>query len=260
MRLRWDGRGGRPRTALLAPLALFLLTGCATKRDVRDLRDEIIALRAHQDSTMAALQRQSRAVSDSVAATGDVLMRMRGDFVNALAQLEQQHLQIQELTGQSQRRLSELREQMAERNARMTAPIPTDSTGAAVAAAAGGEAADLYASARENLERGATSTARMAFEQIVQQYPDDPLAADAQLGLAETYYQDQDPERAMRELERVVEMFPGSPRAPTALYRAGVIAQERGNTQKAREYFRRVVAGYPKSDEARMAAEQLRPR
>ncbi len=253
---RIDSRIARPRArAALALLALAPLAGCATKRDVRDLRDEIVRLRAHQDSTAAALRMESRALGDSIRGITDLLMRLRGDLGNELAQLEQQHLQIQELTGQSQRRLSELQDQMTQRLTRLTAPAPD--SGAATPEAAG-EVEQLYRIGSDNLQRGATGTARRAFEEIVQQHQDSPLAPDAQVGLAETYYADKDYDRAMRELERVVEMFPNSERAPAALYRAGVIAREQGNIQKARAYFRRVVAGYPKSDAAKQAAEELR--
>ncbi len=251
----------RTRTALLALLAFVPLGACATKRDVRDLRGEIVELRRQQDSLLSVVQRQNRALADTAAVTLDAISRLRGDLGNQLSQMEQEHLQIQELTGQSQRRVQELREQIAERNVRMAAPGGVDTTAGAPAPA--GAATDssgveqLYAAAQANLERGATGTARAAFQQIVQDHPDSPRAPDAQFGIAETYYRDGDFENALHALEQVVEMFPGSARAPGALYRAGVIAQERGNNQRARDYFRRVVAGWPKSDEARMATEAL---
>ncbi len=250
-------RGLRAHPALLV-LAFMPLAGCATKRDVRDLRDEIIALRAHQDSLMFRLQRQNDQLSDSLGLLGDVLLRIRGDFANELAQLEQQHVQIQELTGQSQRRISEFREQISERSARMLTPVDSLTDSTAAGPAASGDVEELYRIGSDNLQRGASSTARMAFEQILKQDPNGPRGADAQFGLAETYYLDKDYAQALQELEHLVEMYPNSERAPQALYRAGVIAEEQGNVPQARKYFQRVVAGYPKSDEARKASDELR--
>jgi tol-pal system protein YbgF len=251
----WVGKAGR--ACLLA--ALVPIAGCATKRDVRDLEEQIAQMRARQDSLLRVIEQQDRAVLDSVGALRDAVISVRGDIGNELAQMEQQHVQIMELTGESQRALTQVRQSIASRAAQLQQP--EDTTGGAATTSANGDSsqvAQLYQIGMDNLGRGATSTARQAFQQIVRDHQDSPLAPDAQFALAETYYRDKQYDQAMRELERVVEMFPGSARAPAALYRAGVIAEEQGNVSKAREYFRRVIAGYPKSDEAKRASEELR--
>ncbi|MGH7476353.1 MAG: tetratricopeptide repeat protein [Longimicrobiales bacterium] len=242
------------RTAVIVVLAVAS-SGCATKRDVRDLRDAIVRANAKQDSVLFAVQRQNRALLDSIADTRDLLRQFRGDVGNRFTQIEEQLVQVQELTGQSQRRLAELREQIAESRTQFAEPPPTEGT---PAAEGGGDVEELYQIGMENLQRGAAGTARAAFEEIVAAHQGHPRAPDAQYGLGEAYYQAGDGERALREFERVVELFPSAPAAPRALYRAGVIAAERGNNSRAREYFTRVMRGYPNSDEARSAAAELR--
>jgi tol-pal system protein YbgF len=116
----------------------------------------------------------------------------------------------------------------------------------------------LYRLGREQLQRGAATTARKAFEQLLHDHPGDDRAPDAQFSLAETYVIEKQYDRALAEFGRVVELFPSSSQAPTALYRAGVISEDRGSVTKAREYYSRVSARYPKSDEARLAADKLR--
>lgn len=245
------------RTPRLLALALIvpLFAGCATKRDLRDLRAEMVALQLRQDSLFQVVQRQNAQLMDSISGNRVIVLDARGDLARQLLAMEDQLVQIQELTGQSQRRINELRNQMESRAGELEQP----GAGGAMPAApppSGNDPEQLYQLGRSQLERGNARTARQAFEMVVSGHATHRLAADAQFGVAESWVQE-DPARALREFERVQELFPSSPRAPAALYRAGVIARDRNDTAKAREYFQRVVRGYPGSEEARAASEAL---
>lgn len=245
----------------LALLAGAAAPACATKHDVRDLQAQLVAMQARQDSLYRQLQRQNREVLDSLRGTGEMLVRVRGDLGHQLLNIEQQMVQVQELTGQSQRRLQELNTNLQQSRENLAAQPPTDSAAPGAAPGGqpdvgGGSAAELYALGRAQLQNGATSTARMAFQQLIRTFPDDTLAAAAQMGLAETYVRE-DPDRAIRELDRVVELHPSSPRAPAALLRAAALLQDRGNVTRAREYLQRILARYPASPEASQARRRL---
>lgn len=250
--------------ASLALLAGAAASGCATKHDVRDLEAQILTLQAHQDSVARMMQRQNRELLDSVRATTDLLVRVRGDLGHQLLNLEQQLVQVQELTGQGQRRLQELNQQL-EQSRQALSGTPAGDTGAARPpdggagpGASGGPttAADLYALAQTQLRNGANQTARMAFQQLLRGFPGDTLAPAAQLGIAESY-SGEDPDRALREFDRVVELYPSSTRAPTALLEAASLQEDRGNVARAREYLRRILARYPRSPEAAQARRRL---
>ena len=245
--------GRTPRLLALALLLPVLLAGCATKRDLRELRAEVVALQLRQDSLFQVLERQNTLLMDSVSGNRELILNARGDLARQLLAMEDQLVQIQELTGQSQRRINDLRRQMESRADQLEEPAaPTAGT----PATGGGDPEQLYQLGRQHLERGNMSTARQAFEAVLTGHATHRLAPDAQFGIAESYVQ-ADAARALREFERVQELFPSSPRAPAALYRAGVIARDRNETAKAREYFQRVVRGYPGSEEARAASEAL---
>jgi TolA-binding protein len=259
-----------PRLQALAAVALLVgatAPGCATKHDVRDLEEQILALRAHQDSVARLTQRQNRELLDSLRATTDLLVRVRGDLGHQLINLEQQLVQVQELTGQGQRRLQELNQQLEQNRAALgSAPATADTAGGALAPTPAGpapggsggptSAAELYALAQTQRQNGAASTARMAFQQLIRSFPGDTLAPAAQLGIAETYVSE-DPTRALREFDRVVELYPSSPRAPAALLEAAEVLRDRGNVTRAREYLRRILARYPRSPEAAQARRRL---
>ena len=96
------------RARLLSVLVLVPLLGaCATKRDLRDLRTEMEAMRASQDALLREIARQNEMLMDSVSVKD---VRLRGDIMNRLLQMERQLVQIQELTGQGQQRLAEMYE------------------------------------------------------------------------------------------------------------------------------------------------------
>src|SRR5690606_29951396 len=99
---------------------------------------------------------------------------------------------------------------------------PGDS-GATAQAGSGADPEQLYRVGMDQLQRGNASVARRAFETIVRDHPTHERAPDAQLQLAETYYQERNYDRAFQALDRVLEMFASSPAAPRALYRAGII-------------------------------------
>lgn len=232
-----------------APLLLCaLLAGCATKRDLRDLQDEVASMRNSQEAILREIQRQNAMLLDSV---GTQTQRLRGDLGNQLVQIERQLVQIQELTGQGQRRLSEMREQMRAREEALVSGGSVDGGASAVSPE------ELYNTSLAAFRRGSFSTARTGFEEFLRAYPQHALAAEAQFHVGESYAESRDLPRALEAYGRVLERYPQSPRAPSALFRAGTIELERGNRDAARTMFNQLVTAYPRSPEAPQAREQL---
>lgn len=236
---------------LLALLcALAVLGGCATKRDLKDLRAEMQATREQQEALLREIQRQTAAILDSLNVQE---VRLRGDLTNQLVQMERQLLQIQELTGQGQQQLADLRRTIREREEAVRAMEVGDSPPAGAA----GNPDELFETARSALERGSLTAARAGFEEFVRVFPQHARAAEAQLGVAQTY-EEEDPARALEAYGRVLELYPNSPQAPTALYRAALLEIERDNEDRARSMLSQVTAAYPRSPEAELAREELR--
>src|SRR5207249_1842950 len=118
--------GSRRRRALSRHVAfvlsLGLAAGCALKGDVRKVELQVAALKA--DAARADADRAAQidsvlkllaAVQQAVAAQQAYLVQFRGDVRTDLVGVQQQLVTVQELTGQSQQRLSELRARIEER-------------------------------------------------------------------------------------------------------------------------------------------------
>ncbi len=260
-------------TRCLAPVALTLVTGAcfATRSDVRILQDDVAQVRAatlRADSARAAqlaeLAAALRAVTDSVRAANERGSRFQANAQGDLRSIQEQLLQIQELTGASASRITDLRRELEERNAQTApspvAPMPGDTTRPPQTAAqpAGPGPATLYKLAVDQMNRGSHSTARTGFQDLLAQYPTSDLAPDAQYYIGETLQAEGNPAAADSVFTLVVEKYPSAPRAATALYKHGLFLQREKRDREARQVFQSVIDKYPRSDEAALAREQLR--
>jgi tol-pal system protein YbgF len=250
--------------------AAVLAAGCATKGSVRRVETQVAVLRAEtarQDSARAAelarIIRLQQQTLDSLAAAGQSLRTVDTRLGNELLEVQRQLLAIQELTGQSQARLTRLQTQLDTRAAaaEVLGPRPADSARAAdtSAAPAPGPAASadqMYQTALQQFRRGSLIIARRAFLDFLGAYPAHPLVPDAVYYVAETF-ETAAPDSAVARYREVVSRFPQSRRAPAALYKTGLIAERRGDATGARAAYQRVIDQYPRSEEADLARGRL---
>jgi tol-pal system protein YbgF len=193
--------------------------------------------------------------------------------------MNQQLLQIQELTGQSQRRLQELRSSLEARQ-QDVAPVtpsqtpatpPRDSAASAApagqnpspAAPAGAPSGSpgpnqLFQSSLDQLRRGSPASARRGFEELLRLYPTSDVAGEAQFYIGEAFAAEGNTAAADTAYATVVTKFGQSARAPTALYKRALLLQQRGNIALARTALNDLVRRYPRSDEAQLARDRLR--
>src|SRR6059058_6027424 len=252
----------RLRPTLL--LALGLAAGCALKGDVRKVELQVEALRAERARAEAeraaqvdSLRALLVAVQQALAAQQAYLVQMRGDVRTDLVAVQQQLVQVQELTGQSQQRLSELRARIEERAQQPVPPLDTTGRPAGPSGGPGGPGPDqMYDLSLQQFRRGSLATARLGFREFLRIFPKHEHAADALFYVGETWASES-ADSAAGVYQQVVKTHPNSPRAPAALYKLGLLAEQRGDKAAARTYYARVIAGYPRSDEANLARDKL---
>jgi tol-pal system protein YbgF len=248
-------------TTLALALATVALGGCALRSDVRRLEDQLTtmqddtdrrdSLRAAQLTQLIALQQRA---SDSLAAIETALQAFRGETLGQLYDVQKQLLQVQELAGQSTRRLNELRGDLDARGQQL---------GGAGAPAGGGapagtpSAAQMYEASLQQLRRGSTATARAGFRQFLQQYPTAAEAPDALYFIGESFATES-PDSATAYYTQVADRYPASTRSASALYRLGAMAEVARDTAAARGYYQRLIAKYPTSNEAALARDRLK--
>ena len=245
----------------LAALTLLVLTasGCATKGDVRDLQTEIRDLTESQQVVVAELERQRRITADTLRTQRDQLVDFQGTVMQSLRRILTQLETLQELTGQNQRTIAQMRDQLVSLQQRVRG-------GGAVTGGPplGGErpadqsAEEMYSAAMESFTRGTTRAAEVGFRTFIETYPRHELTPLAHFNLGDTYAQDGRYEDAIAEFAKIPERFPGSNRVPDALYRIGRIhLDELDQPDEGRRHLERVVNSYPESPAAQLARRLL---
>jgi tol-pal system protein YbgF len=233
--------------------------------------------RARADSQTATKIDSVRAllsvVAEKLVAQQAYLVQLRGDMKTELLGVQQQLVAVQELTGQSQQRLTELRGRLEEQ-ARQPVPTLDTTTRAGPGAGAPGTPGapgvpvgpsgnpagpgpdQMYDLSLQQFRSGRLTTARIGFREFLRVFPTHERAADALFFVGETFGAE-NADSAAALYQQVVKSHPNSARAPAALYKLGLLAERRGDKAAARTYYARVIAGYPRSDEANLARDKL---
>src|SRR5438552_11958019 len=108
---------------------------------------------------------------------------MRGDVRTDLVAVQQQLVQVQELTGQSQQRLSELRARIEERAQQPVPPLDTTGRPAGPSGGPGGPGPDqLYDLSLQQFRRGSLATARLGFREFLRLYPTHERSEERRVG------------------------------------------------------------------------------
>jgi len=247
--------------------------GCfATRGDVVKLQNTVFAMQeasrlqqAASDSAHRAqmvqlarqVTREVGALSDTLRIVSELLRRFQGDVSLWSHSVDEQLLALQELTGQSQKRLQELKAEMEAREAQFAVP-PTGAPAGTATAPAVTPPNQLFQLARQQLQGGATGAARAAFEEFLTQYPAHELAGEAQMWIAESYDFDGNKVAADSAYALVVQKYAGSPAASRSLYKRALLLRDAGRVAEARALLQQIVERYPRSNEFLLAQDLLR--
>jgi tol-pal system protein YbgF len=253
---------------MLAPLSAVLAastTAClASKGDVRVLQDELRALRssiaqadtARRAQTDTAFMLITRA-NDSLRIFSTRFAAFQANVTGGMYDMNRQLLQIQELSGQGQRRLQELRASMEARNDAMNA-VPASATPDTTKPVAGPGPAQLFQIAFDQMQRGSFGVARSGFQELMDKYPTFEEVPSAQLYIGQSFAEEKNAAAADSVYQLVVAKYPQSKAAPTALYKYALSLIAQKKTAPARGALNRIVKEYPNSDEASLARDLLR--
>jgi tol-pal system protein YbgF len=255
--------------AFSALAATVVLGGCATKGDIRalqtEVRQELRAQAARQDSLLVMLRREASSTQDTLRTQSDQLFDFRGDITRLLQTLAQGQARLEAIVGENQRGIAAMRGQGVG-TARPLGPL-TDTasvrpsggneTIAGVGGGGGGNADQLYQVARDQHQRGSLSAAQEAYGQFLREYPRDPRAADAQFFLGDLLSAQDRPDDALEAFQAIGTRYPTSQRVPDALFRIARLQVDMGDEDDARATLQRIVNTYPDSGVAFLARDML---
>lgn len=114
-----------------------------------------------------------------------------------------------------------------------------------------------YGLAKEKLDAGDHLTARTLFSEFLAKWKDDPLAANAQYWLGESFYAEKKYREAIFEFQKVRDLYPKSDKSSDALVKIAFAFAALGLVDDAKLFLEEVGRTYPKSNAAKLAKEKL---
>jgi tol-pal system protein YbgF len=245
----------------------FALAGCffATKSDFDKLQSDLVGTRAGSsaaDSVQRAylvdMSRSLRAINDSISALSKRINTMRTATESDLAAMKQDISQLQDMSGQSERQLRDMRAAVEEKTSQPGVTPSTDTSGSSAGATAGGPGpGQLLQAGRDQLLKGGNASARAAFSELIAKYPRSDLVPEAMFYTAQAYAAERNADAADAEYASLIAKYPTSPRVPTAMYKRALQLQASKKTAEAKRMFQDIIKRYPRSDEAALADERL---
>jgi len=258
---------------LLPLAALVAAGGCfATRNDVRvvqsdlaNVRTEMLKAAAEQKEALAQALRIVTVASDSVKIMSNRLTSVQGDVRGGLRDVNEQLIQVQQLLKQNEQVIARWRRELDQEKANSGAAVPPPMSGVPMTPADSAAAANppvtpgqLYLQASSNRVRGSWSTARIAYQEFLDKFPNHVDAPNAQLGIAQTFEGERNDAGAMTAYGAVISKFPDSPASANARYKlAGIYVRQNKNAQ-AIPLLQEIVDKFKTSNEYELAVSQLK--
>jgi tol-pal system protein YbgF len=253
------------------------------QRDIAQLQDQVRTLQSGFDQKMSAVQtllqqaldagnRANTSVSVLSSSVTQMLDRELKDALrpvagltakvdNATNDISDVRGSMTDLTTQLnriQQQLSDINNAIKVMQAPAAAPPPSNLSPDAAVRSAIPPAKTLYESATNDYNSGKAELALADYAEFLRDYPDDPLAPEAQFFIGVTHFGQLKYDLAVSDFDAVLERYPEGKRTPDAYFMKGKALRQAGHRDEAATVWRALTKKYPRSDQADQAAEQLR--
>jgi tol-pal system protein YbgF len=247
-----------PPLAVVAMVAVLVVTGCASRGSVQRAVDDIDTLRAD----VANLRQAQDRIATDVTQRVDELRALEARAMALETGIRESSQEITRLRLRVETTEQELRQARTLATVPVRAPAPTPAvaperprTVPSVDAAE-----QLYSAAFSAFRSREYGQAVLDFLDFLAKFPRHALAANAQYWIAEAYYVQRDYRQAITEFRKVVETYPASPKAADALVKMGLSYNSLRDPARARQTWQRVVTTYPSTEAAAIAKTLMRGR
>ena len=270
---------------LLTPGAVFAASKeqQEMQRDIAQLQDQVRTLQSGFDQKISAIQtllqqtldagnKANTSLSVLSSSVSQMLDRELKDALRPVAGLTAKldnanndisdvRSSIADLTTQMnriQQQLTDINNAIKVMQAPPAAPPPSNVNPDAAARNVIPPAKTLYDNATNDYNKGQADLALADYAEFLRDYPDDPLAPEAQFFIGVTHFGQLKYDLAVSDFDAVLERYPEGKRTPDAYFMKGKALRQGGHRDEAATVWRALRKKYPRSDQADQAAEQLR--
>lgn len=256
------------RVVSIVVLALFvsLLTGCATRKEVVQFKNDTLSIRQQ----LMAIRQETKdlrkmliVLNKKIIALQEESQRNRADLFAEIEQLKSKSNVIDSKLADNADRMAGLMQRV---ESVKTVYVPQDTTTADSSleslfedsrSSVEMDPQSIYKTAYMDLTRGNYPLAAQGFKEYLQQFPQSDFADNAQYWLGEVYYAQQNYPQAIENFHKVVKKYSNGDKVPAALLKIGYCYLNLGSETSGKNYLRKVVQEFPNSDEASLARNRL---
>jgi tol-pal system protein YbgF len=262
------------------------------QRDIAQLQQQVKDLQRSQDEKFAAvtelarqaieaanrantgaaviqsnLDKSLRAQQDTIAAPLAGANTRMNEISNNLGTLTQAVTDLTTLLNRMQAQMTDINNKVSTMQQPVQVPTPPGGQGGAPGPGPGANAAptpcspasQLYSNALADFRGGKFDIAIPEFTDYLRCYGNTDLAPNAQFYIAQYHYSQKNFEDAVREFDMVLEKYPDNNKtAESLLYKGRALAQMPGHKTEGANEFREVIKRFPRTDQAKMACDDLK--
>jgi tol-pal system protein YbgF len=250
---------------LLIALAALSASACVSMSTGDEMRQDIEAIRAEQDSMQENYEQEKTRLTEMIASARQDVSELKDVLKEARALLQRNNADLGVEIQNNRQELSELRghiEQLEFKLAKLDQNLELfkedvdlrfDGSGFSLPE----QAVPLFEHGKEAFDAGKYREARKAFEKFSADFSSHGKAADAQYFLGQTYFKQKQWVTSVFEFQKVVENHDRSARVDDATYHIGAALLKMGRCDQAKGWFQLVIDEYGNSEWIGEAREQI---
>lgn len=239
---------------------LASLSGCATSRQVSEVKDEIATLRIENQKTQDLFGK----IDSIIVTSSEANNRLRVSLTTTSDNLENQVASLMEGYNDLMTVLTDIQRQLASKSVLRSSPGATMTTPPGYTQQPAEEVkpsvdcSNAYDGAFIQVRRGEYEPAIVSFNQYLIDCPDHESGANAHYWIGECYYSQDKFTEAVEAFEMLFTKYRNSANASRALYKLGRSQQELGQKSKAKKTFQSIIDDFPNTLESEQARDRLR--
>ncbi|MCD6353358.1 MAG: tol-pal system protein YbgF [Proteobacteria bacterium] len=230
------------------------MNACATTNEIADLNANVTALKTEISSLQQANKNLQKKFANLDSRIDD---EIKTDLQELRGKLDEKDRALQNRLKETEERIAQLE---AKKPIPTPSSPPSDlhsSTPSYSKPSGSLDPEEIYAEAYNLYKEKRFSPARDSLLKFLNQFPDTEYSDNAQFWVAECYYKEGKYEEAILAYEEVVQKYPQGNKLPDALLKQGLCFQAMGDTISFRILLQRVIETYPKSPQAEIARKEI---
>jgi tol-pal system protein YbgF len=230
---------------------ICIATGCTSITMVRT--KELRAVQSHVDSLKAELITLQKSMYEEQKTQSEIVRLIRADQQVRFSELQRNVSEIAMNLNESQSRLSKIGESTAEFRKKFEEKLVSDSIAVNSRTA---EIEKLFQICMSDFNAGRFDIAINGFRDFYTQFPESPLASEAEYWIAECNYAKRAYPQAEKEYISYVKKYPQGTKLCVALYKLGLTYDKQGKGKSKTMVWKKALDQCPDSPEIQVIKSQ----